>query len=301
MRIHSYFEGRHHPLGWTVPTPWSARTGCRRILHPGRNVEFLAKGQAGGTLDEPVRIRTGPALLSRGELLGTFPAGRCRASPLGGPPSHTLCQVSGEIAPESPKRHQGRPRSSEVHDAVINATIALLTQAGYPGLSIERIAATAGVGKRTIYRWWPSKGALVAEAYTQLISDRHPDPDTGSVRRDLHVMMSRLFRGGRHPQAGAVLRSMMIEAQRDEQFATEFQTFIADRRRVLSTVLQRGIDRGELRVDTNLDVAVDALFGPFWYRLLSPHAPLSEAFAQDVVDQLLSGLAAKVDPLGTQD
>ena len=207
--------------------------------------------------------------------------------------------MSGEIAPESPKRTQGRPRSDEAHDAVINATIALLTHAGYPGLSIERIAATAGVGKRTIYRWWPTKGALVAEAYTQLISDRHPDPDTGSVQRDLHVMMRRLFRAGRHPQAGAVLRSMMVEAQRDPQFATEFQTFITDRRRVLSKVLQRGIDRGELGADTKLDVAVDALFGPFWYRLLSPHAPLNDTFAQDVVDQLLAGIVVKVDPLET--
>jgi len=113
----------------------------------------------------------------------------------------------------------------------------------------------------------------VAEAYTQLISDRHPDPDhrLGSARSARHD--EEIVRAGLHPQAGAVLRSMMVEGAKDPRFATEFQTFIADRRRVLSKVLQRGIDRGELGADTKLDVAVDALFGPFWYRLLSPHAP----------------------------
>ncbi|WP_261569543.1 TetR/AcrR family transcriptional regulator [Frankia gtarii] len=203
------------------------------------------------------------------------------------------------VAPSDVDRPKprGRPRSVAVHEAVIEATIALLREGGgYPALSIEGVAARSGVTKRTIYRWWPSKGALVTEAYGALVRRDHPDPQTGSVAEDLRTVVRRLFRAVSRPEVAAVMRSMMVEAQSDPAFAAEFARFIAERRAVLAEVFRRGVERGELRPDLDLETAVDEIFGPYWYRLLARHAELTESFADSLVDHVLRGLHPRPTP-----
>jgi AcrR family transcriptional regulator len=189
-------------------------------------------------------------------------------------------------AKNTPSRRRKRP-----HQAILAATVELLETEGYKALTIEGIAQKAGVGKQTIYRWWPSKAAIVMEAYTQKASERIPLPDRGSVYLDLQELLKRLFLVLTTTSAGAVMSSLMAEAQIDSEFAQTFRDgFIATRRQVMRELLERGRDRGELRADVDLELVIDALYGSMWYRLLNKHAPLNNQFAEELVDQLRVGI-----------
>jgi AcrR family transcriptional regulator len=196
------------------------------------------------------------------------------------------------------RRQGGRPRSEEARQAIMDATEGLLRERGYAGLSIDEVARRAGVSKRTIYRWWSSKGSLVAEAFTETAAERHQDIDTGRVRDDLTGYLQVLFADVANPGKTAALRSMMAEAQADPGFAADFAAFIAGRRDLLRAMLRRGIDRGEIRAEADLDVAVDFVFGLYWYRMLTGHLPLDQALAQRITDELLDGLARPLEPPG---
>ena len=181
----------------------------------------------------------------------------------------------------------------------MEATEGLLRERGYAGLSIDEVARRAGVSKRTIYRWWPSKGALVAEAFTESAGQRHQDVDTGLVRDDLIGYLQQLFADIARPGKTAALRSMMAEAQSDEKFAAQFAAFIAGRRDLIRGILRRGAQRGEIDPAADLDVAIDFIFGLYWYRILVGHLPLDQALATTMTDQLLQGLAARPQLLQT--
>jgi AcrR family transcriptional regulator len=197
------------------------------------------------------------------------------------------------------RRQGGRPRSPEAQQAILEATEGLLRERGYAGLSIDEVARRAGVSKRTIYRWWPSKGALVAEAFTESAGQRHQDVNTGLVRDDLIGYLQQLFADIARPGKTAALRSMMAEAQSDEKFAAQFATFIAGRRDLIRGILQRAAERGEIDPAADLDVAIDFIFGLYWYRILVGHLPLDQALATTMTDQLLHGLAARPQLLRT--
>ncbi len=197
-------------------------------------------------------------------------------------------------------RQGGRPRSTQAHQAILAATEDLLRERGYPGMSIDEVARRAGVSKRTIYRWWPSKGALVTEAFAGAADQRHQDVDTGRVRDDITAYLAGLFADVARPGKTAALRSMMAEAQSDEGFAAEFVSFISGRRDVLRGMLCRGVERGEIPASADLDVAIDFLFGLYWYRMLIGHLPLDKALAETMADTLLQGLTHTVNkPSGT--
>lgn len=181
----------------------------------------------------------------------------------------------------------GRRRSDETHQAILQATMEMLEQQGYRAMSIEAIAARAGAGKKTIYRWWPSKAAVALEALTTYVDIHVPFLDTGTLRGDLLAYFERSF-PGLQGESAKVLRGLVAEAQLDPEFAREFQrVFIVPRREALVEVLKRGIQRGELAADTNVDVLADLIYGAKWYRVLLYPAPLDAAFAQEIVDIVL--------------
>lgn len=192
-------------------------------------------------------------------------------------------------APVTPRRG-GRTRSPEAHDAVLTAAAGLLEERGYPALTIEGIAARSGVAKSTIYRWWRSKPELVMEAYTKLVAQRMPEPDTGSLEEDLAVFLTRLYGVTEHPLRLRALRGLMAEAQLDPAFREPFRDWVNSRRQVVAQMLERGGKRGEIPRDVDVNYAVDQVFGAFWYRLLVDHAPLDPAEAADHAAQLLNGL-----------
>ncbi|QGY40392.1 TetR family transcriptional regulator [Pseudodesulfovibrio cashew] len=187
----------------------------------------------------------------------------------------------------------GRRRSPRSHEAILTATIELLEQKGYVSLTIEGIAARAGVGKQTIYRWWPSKAALVIEAYGERLNQRTPAPDTGSVRNDLEVLLTKVFSAISEAPSPCAMIGLMAEAQTDNAIAEQFYSgFIRGRRERVREILERGIRRGEIHPSTDTDVAVDALFGPLWYRMMVGRALGDADFASSLVRQTLQGIHA---------
>ncbi len=185
-------------------------------------------------------------------------------------------------------------RSPLAHRAIIAAAQALLAERGYERLTIEAVAARAGVGKQTIYRWWRSKAELVLEAYLTATLERvPPPPDTGSVRRDVHKLMESHVTAMAGPGVSKVVAGLIAAAQHDPALAEGFRReVVATRRRIMRAILERGRDRGEIRSGTDLDLAVDMLHGPTFYRLLLSGAPLDRTFARRLTDQVLDTILA---------
>jgi AcrR family transcriptional regulator len=183
----------------------------------------------------------------------------------------------------------GRPRSQAVDAAILEAAVTLLDERGYGAMTVDDIAARAGVGKQTIYRRWPSKAAVVLEALTTRTAAEVAAPDTGSVQEDVQSLLRNAFavlRSGRQK----VVLSLMAEAQLSEEFAVAFrEQFIARRRKALTDLIQRGIERGQLEADVDVEFLADMIYGPMWYRLLNRHAPLDDAFADRLSAFVLGG------------
>ena len=198
---------------------------------------------------------------------------------------------------ENPTRRTGgRIRNEDAHKAVLTATVEILEESGYQAVTVERVAARAEVAKSTIYRWWKSKAPLVMDAYRTVVEHRMPDADTGTVAGDLTAFAAALYGVSAHPLRVLTLRGLMAEAQLDPAFAEPFQVWVESRRAVVLALLARGVDRGELPVDADLEAATDQLFGLFWYRLLVGHRELDPAEVPDHVELLLHGLRAERRP-----
>lgn len=181
----------------------------------------------------------------------------------------------------------GRRRSDQAHRAILQATMEILKQEGYRAMTIEAIAARAGVGKKTIYRWWPSKAAIVLETLITATETNAPFLDTGSLKGDLLSYFERSL-PGLQDESGKLLRGLAAEAQLDPEFAREFhRVFIVPRREALVALLKRAVQRGELAADTNLDALADMIYGAKWYRFLLYPAPLDDAFAREMVKLIL--------------
>jgi AcrR family transcriptional regulator len=186
------------------------------------------------------------------------------------------------------KRPPGRPRSEQSRLAILRSTLKMLRQqGGFPDLSIEAIAADANVSKATVYRWWPNKAALVADAFTASAEVELRFPDTGSVERDMSLQMRRLIRIFRSKR-GKVVAALLAGGQSDPELIEAFrERFLWPRRRQAYKTLQRGIDRGELRRNSDLDLILDSLYGPIYMRFLIRHDELREDFADQICALIL--------------
>jgi AcrR family transcriptional regulator len=188
-----------------------------------------------------------------------------------------------------PRPHTGRRRNDAAHQAILDAALRLLAQSDGGPITIEAIAREAGVGRQTLYRWWPSKGAVLLEALTNRADQDVPVPDTGSLREDLRILISATFEGAQRPPSASALRALVRESARDPHLAEMMQRFIGTRRAFVREVLARGHDRGELPPDADLDLMIDQIYGLFWYRFLLGHAPLDDETAARLADSLLCG------------
>jgi AcrR family transcriptional regulator len=152
---------------------------------------------------------------------------------------------------------------------------------------MEAIARDAGVSKQTVYRWWPTKAAVLLEALNEAASSAAPRPDTGTVQGDLRFLLRRTVAGATK-RTRRILAALMAEAQVDDSFGEAFRAgFLAERRRVLAEVLERGRATGELDSAADVDVLVELVFGTLWYRILAQNAPLDRAFADALVETVL--------------
>jgi AcrR family transcriptional regulator len=187
----------------------------------------------------------------------------------------------------------GRPRDERADRAILSATLELIAENGVHELRVDDVAGRAGVGKATIYRRYRSKDELITAAVAGLVRE-NPVPDTGRTREDLRALMRSAVRVYRGSIEAAVMPSVVDAMTRDPELARLFREgFLAPRRAALSAVLERGIERGELRADLDVELALDVLGGPLFYRLLITGGPIDEQLAEGVVELILRGFAPK--------
>ena len=188
-------------------------------------------------------------------------------------------------------RTPGRPRSEPARLAILAAAVDLVERDGFGTVTMEAIARHAGVSKQTVYRWWPSKAAVILEALNEAAAVIAPDHDTGSLERDLRLFLRRTVAGAAGPNT-RLLAGLMAEAQLDDTFAESFRSgFLARRREVMRELLERARRRGELTDSADLDFLVELAFATLWYRILARNRPLNRRFADQLTETLL-GLVA---------
>ncbi|RJL32559.1 TetR/AcrR family transcriptional regulator [Bailinhaonella thermotolerans] len=191
-------------------------------------------------------------------------------------------------------RSPGRPRSERAERAIIEATLDLFAEvASVSRLSIEAVAARAGVGKTTIYRRWPNKEALLIDA---LATIKPPPPEVAgeSVREDLLTLMRVVGVHRGDDRLGCIMRIVQAEAEKHPEFMRDYRhTVMAPHRQALMNVLRRGVESGELRADLDLDLAHAAIVGALLYRNRAAwhDAPAPPDYPEVLLDALLRGFA----------
>ncbi|MBZ9708008.1 TetR/AcrR family transcriptional regulator [Mesorhizobium sp. ESP7-2] len=191
---------------------------------------------------------------------------------------------------DTARKSIGARRNPDSADAILEAAEAVLVEAGYAGFSIEAVARRARAGKPTIYRWWPSKAALLLEVYQR--QKRVDVPDTGKLEEDLVGFLMNLFTHWRETSSGSVFRSLIAEAQSDETAAEALADYAGGRRTHTGQIIERAKARGEIASDIDLGVVADLVASYAWRHLLTNRIDESEATIRKVVRYLLQGIAA---------
>ncbi|MBM9519390.1 TetR/AcrR family transcriptional regulator [Desulforhopalus vacuolatus] len=185
------------------------------------------------------------------------------------------------------KCNRGRPRCAKTHHAILQATLELIAEQGYADLRIDEVAKHAGVGKQTIYRWWRNKAELCIEALLEEIHHtRLPDhPQGNTLRDDLLELASAISRRLNTPTARNLLVGVISASRVEDGSLASFRLqFLETRREAIREIFNRHENNVRLRSGFDLELAVDMLHGPMWYRLLMDHGPLDEAFVRALVE-----------------
>ena len=193
----------------------------------------------------------------------------------------------------APGRRPGRPRSAVADASIVRATLELLLEDGYRGLTMEQVRARAGVGKATLYRRYGSKEEVVAEAIRHL-NQPIEIPDTGAVREDILGVARSVMAGAERVQFASFVPRLLADVAGDrDMHAIFYENLVAPRRAAMGEVLRRGIERGELRADLDVETAVDIITGPWVYRLLisGGDAAVYRTDPAILLDLILGGLA----------
>jgi AcrR family transcriptional regulator len=187
-------------------------------------------------------------------------------------------------------RAPGRPRSSASRAAILKAAYQILRERGFAGFTVEGVAARAGAGKATIYRWWRTKGTLAIEAFLVAIAPRMDsipltDSPIADLRRQVHVAAT-LYRG----RVGQLVRELIALGQEDSETSRALRSdFVEPRRQSALAALRRAQATGEIGADIDIEVLSDALWGPIFHRLLVSRMPLDRAYIDKLLDLVLGG------------
>jgi AcrR family transcriptional regulator len=180
-------------------------------------------------------------------------------------------------------------RSEQARRSVLQAADDLLVERGFAQLTIEGIAARAGVAKQTIYRWWPSKTDVLLDAFLDDAAEDLTPPDTGDLASDLRLHLGALAEFLSRSDAGAVFRALTGQAQHDPALADRLRAELLNEQRARDRrPLERAVARGALPPDTDLDLLVDRLVGPVYYRVLVTGEPVSREFTDALVAATLN-------------
>lgn len=185
---------------------------------------------------------------------------------------------------------RGRVRDTDAQQRILDATFVLLGAQGPGKVTIDEIARAASVGKQTIYRWWPTKQAVIIDALMVHSVRDTPFRDTGDARSDLRHHMRGVVRLFNSP-TGVLIREVLAQASSDERVADSFiERFWQPRRDLSTKFLMQAIERGDVRSDVDLEAALDSIYAPLWVRLVVGFAPLDYTFVDQVLDVVWTGL-----------
>jgi AcrR family transcriptional regulator len=193
----------------------------------------------------------------------------------------------------APVRRPGRPRSEAAEQAIIEATLDVFAEQGFEGVCVELVAARAGVGKATIYRRWPNKEELLLAALGSLKSP-YPEPEGGSVRDDLLAIVGVMCADKADPRKARRYALLLGEGEKYPRLMARYKSEVVEpRREMIRSVIRRGIETGELRPDTDVEISMLTLTGAIMAQEKSAAGTLDGDFAARLVDGLLLGCSAR--------
>ena len=198
--------------------------------------------------------------------------------------------VEGVVVVEA--RRRGRPRSAEADEAILEAAVELFAEVGLESLTVEGVAARAGVGKATIYRRYPCKVDLVVAAARCFTQGPVLPPDTGSTRGDLRELVDGLIEILTTTPLGRVLPILVAARSRVAELDRAYADIVAEKRARSMVVVRRAIERGDLRPDVDPEMVIDSYVSPIFYRFLITNAPLDDAFTTAIVDTTMRAFGA---------
>jgi AcrR family transcriptional regulator len=197
---------------------------------------------------------------------------------------------AGDARPPGILAHPTTARSLRVHDAAVRAATELLAEGGLPAATMDAVVARSGVSKATLYKHWPSRTALAAEAFGVRMAREVPLPDTGSARADLTEQLRRV--SAFYASAdGTVFAQLLAACVTDPCAGVYFREFfLQGRRQTVTELWERAVRTGEAAPGTDTDTAIDVLFGALVFRLMAGHLPLTEEHADRIAQAALDGL-----------
>jgi AcrR family transcriptional regulator len=191
-----------------------------------------------------------------------------------------------------PRRGRGRRPAAEVREEILEASAELLFDEGMAGFTIEKVAKLSGASKMTIYKWWPSKGALALDGYFHRVDPQLVFPDTGDIEADLRAQVHTFLRVIRDSPAGRVIGELIGQAQSDPELkAAYLERYSGPRRAKAVAAMETAKARGQLRASVDPESVVDQLWGACYHRLLLPDQPLTDEFVDALVDNLFHGIS----------
>ncbi|KOS27145.1 TetR family transcriptional regulator [Bacillus anthracis] len=187
---------------------------------------------------------------------------------------------------------KGRPRNIETQKAILSASYELLLESGFKAVTVDKIADRAKVSKATIYKWWPNKAAVVMDGFLSAAA-RLPVPDTGSALNDIltHATSLANFLISRE---GTIINELVGEGQFDSKLAEEYRArYFQPRRLQAKQLLEKGMKRGELKENLDVQLSIDLIYGPIFYRLLVTGEKLDDSYVHDLVINAFEGIRLK--------
>jgi AcrR family transcriptional regulator len=195
---------------------------------------------------------------------------------------------------DRPRRGRGRRPAAEVRKEILDASAELLFDEGMAGFTIEKVANVSGASKMTIYKWWPSKGALALDGYFHRVDPELVFPDTGDIEADLRTQLHSFLRVICHSPAGRVIGELIGQAQSDPDLkAAYLERYSGPRRAKAVAAMEAAKERGQLRANLDPETVVDQLWGACYHRLLLPDQPLTDEFVDALVDNLFHGISGQ--------